>query len=44
MSKIQPRCPKCNSLMLVKQNRTNGNKFWACPNYCKGSTMPYEEY
>lgn len=40
---IQPRCPICNKLLLVRMNRTNGNKFWACMEYGH-CTMPYEEY
>lgn len=42
---IQPKCPKCLIPFLLKKNRSNGEKFWACINYpnCK-CTMPYEEY
>jgi len=38
-NKIQPRCPKCNTLMVLKTNRTNGKKFWGCINYCPGVAM-----
>lgn len=39
---LQPRCPKCNSLMLLIKH--NGDKFWGCGNYpyCKTS-MAYIE-
>lgn len=30
-----PRCPKCNSPLIIKQNRINQDIFWACPNYKK---------
>lgn len=35
---MQPRCPKCGTLMLLKNNK--GSKFWGCGNFpnCK-STM-----
>jgi restriction system protein len=29
----QKKCPKCGSMLTVKQNRTNGSKFWACPKW-----------
>jgi hypothetical protein len=34
-----PRCPECQSWMIVKSNATNGRKFWACPGYprCEGT-------
>jgi len=42
---IQPKCPKCNILMLLKQNKLGTSKFWGCSNYpnCK-CTSSYEEY
>lgn len=27
------KCPKCGSMMVVRENRTNGHKFWACTRY-----------
>ena len=32
-------CPDCNSEMMLRTNRQNGNKFWGCRKYpeCKGT-------
>jgi rubrerythrin len=39
---VQPRCPKCGTLMLLKNNPKNRNKFWGCGAYpsCQ-TTMAY---
>lgn len=36
-------CEKCGKLMLEKVNKSNGQKFWACPGYpaCR-NTKPFE--
>lgn len=28
-----PICPQCGATMRAKENRSNGNKFWGCPNF-----------
>ena len=35
-------CPKCDTQMVLRKNRSNGNYFWGCSSfpYCRG-TRPY---
>lgn len=38
-------CPQCAEIMQIRENRSNGNKFWGCTDYrngCRG-TRPYTE-
>jgi restriction system protein len=38
-----PGCPQCGSPMVVRANRTSGERFWGCPRYpaCRG-TLPLQ--
>ena len=38
------KCPKCGSMMVPRQNRTNGNMFFGCEKFpeCRG-TRPYQD-
>jgi hypothetical protein len=32
-------CPRCDGVMVIRENKSNGNKFYGCSNYpeCKGT-------
>jgi len=34
-----PHCPKCNTIMVLREARDSGKKFWGCPMFpkCKGT-------
>ncbi len=40
-SRASPACPACDTKMVPRHNRRNGEQFWGCPSYprCRG-TLP----
>ena len=36
---VAPHCPQCNTIMVLREARASGKKFWGCPMFpkCKGT-------